>query len=212
MRGPTGACCSRKAARSRAIPSKPRWIVDPLDGTTNFLHGIPHFSISIAVEEKTAGRAAGDHPRPRLSAADRRGVLGGKGPRVPGFRTAAFASPRAATSPIASSAPAFPIAAAAFRRTGRRSTARSRPMLPACAASVPPRWTSPGSRRAGWTASGKMSSTAGTRRRAYCSSARQAVSSAIIAGPDRMFERREYIAASGAIHSRLQKLIAGALR
>ncbi len=32
-------------------PGKPRWIVDPLDGTTNFLHGIPHFSISIAVQE-----------------------------------------------------------------------------------------------------------------------------------------------------------------
>lgn len=32
-------------------PSKPRWIVDPLDGTSNFLHGIPHFAISIAVEE-----------------------------------------------------------------------------------------------------------------------------------------------------------------
>jgi len=27
-----------------------RWIIDPIDGTTNFLHGIPHFSISIAVE------------------------------------------------------------------------------------------------------------------------------------------------------------------
>ena len=27
-----------------------RWIVDPLDGTTNFLHGIPHFAISIGVE------------------------------------------------------------------------------------------------------------------------------------------------------------------
>lgn len=27
-----------------------RWIVDPLDGTTNFLHGIPHFCISIALE------------------------------------------------------------------------------------------------------------------------------------------------------------------
>ena len=27
-----------------------RWVVDPLDGTTNFLHGIPHFSISIALE------------------------------------------------------------------------------------------------------------------------------------------------------------------
>lgn len=32
-------------------PAKPRFIVDPLDGTSNFLHGIPHFSISIAVEE-----------------------------------------------------------------------------------------------------------------------------------------------------------------
>ena len=31
-------------------------------------------------------------------------------------------------------------------------------------------------------------------------------------GSDRIFERREYIAASGSIHSRLQKLIAGALR
>ena len=35
-----------------------RWIVDPLDGTTNFLHGMPHWSISIALEqhgEMTAG-------------------------------------------------------------------------------------------------------------------------------------------------------------
>ena len=29
------------------------WIVDPLDGTTNFLHGIPHFAISIALERET---------------------------------------------------------------------------------------------------------------------------------------------------------------
>ncbi|NIA70510.1 inositol monophosphatase [Pelagibius litoralis] len=29
-----------------------RWVVDPLDGTTNFLHGLPHFSISIALEER----------------------------------------------------------------------------------------------------------------------------------------------------------------
>ncbi len=27
-----------------------RWIIDPLDGTTNFLHGIPMFSISVALE------------------------------------------------------------------------------------------------------------------------------------------------------------------
>jgi myo-inositol-1(or 4)-monophosphatase len=31
-----------------------RWIVDPLDGTTNFLHGIPQFAISIALEREHA--------------------------------------------------------------------------------------------------------------------------------------------------------------
>ena len=29
-----------------------RWIVDPLDGTTNFLHGMPHWAVSIALEFK----------------------------------------------------------------------------------------------------------------------------------------------------------------
>src|SRR5689334_23136531 len=28
------------------------WIIDPLDGTTNFLHGFPHFAVSIAVQHK----------------------------------------------------------------------------------------------------------------------------------------------------------------
>lgn len=28
------------------------WIIDPLDGTTNFLHGIPHFAISVALQKK----------------------------------------------------------------------------------------------------------------------------------------------------------------
>ena len=36
-------------------PTKPRWIVDPVDGTSNFLHGIPHFAISIAVQEAKPG-------------------------------------------------------------------------------------------------------------------------------------------------------------
>ncbi len=29
-----------------------RWVVDPLDGTSNFLHGIPHWCISIALERR----------------------------------------------------------------------------------------------------------------------------------------------------------------
>ena len=40
---------------------KPRFIIDPLDGTSNFLHGIPHFAISIAVQEPTLdGRGWGE--------------------------------------------------------------------------------------------------------------------------------------------------------
>ncbi len=31
-----------------------RWIVDPLDGTTNFLHGLGHWAVSIALEHKGA--------------------------------------------------------------------------------------------------------------------------------------------------------------
>ncbi len=38
-------------AAKGADPTR-RWIVDPLDGTTNFLHGLPHWSVSIALERK----------------------------------------------------------------------------------------------------------------------------------------------------------------
>ncbi len=41
-------------------PDKPRWIIDPLDGTSNFLHGIPHFAISIAAQEPKLGGGWGD--------------------------------------------------------------------------------------------------------------------------------------------------------
>lgn len=33
-------------------PLGKRWVIDPIDGTTNFMHGIPHFAISIGVEER----------------------------------------------------------------------------------------------------------------------------------------------------------------
>ena len=45
-----GFLMEKTGARAGADPDR-RWIVDPLDGTTNFLHGIPHFAISIALEE-----------------------------------------------------------------------------------------------------------------------------------------------------------------
>src|SRR5882724_11772856 len=39
-----------ESGESPGSDGRHRWIVDPLDGTTNFLHGIPHFAISIALE------------------------------------------------------------------------------------------------------------------------------------------------------------------
>jgi myo-inositol-1(or 4)-monophosphatase len=41
-----------EAGKGGPANAKSRWIVDPLDGTTNFLHGIPHWAISIALERR----------------------------------------------------------------------------------------------------------------------------------------------------------------
>lgn len=46
-----GLLMEEEGATAGADPDH-RWIVDPLDGTTNFLHGLPHFAISIAAEER----------------------------------------------------------------------------------------------------------------------------------------------------------------
>ena len=50
--GPAMAFWARKAARSRAPTRRHRFIIDPIDGTTNFMHGIPHFAISIGLERE----------------------------------------------------------------------------------------------------------------------------------------------------------------
>src|SRR3989475_4471402 len=45
-----------------------RWIVDPLDGTTNYAHGLPIFSVSIALEvERSEERRVGKECRSRWS-------------------------------------------------------------------------------------------------------------------------------------------------
>jgi myo-inositol-1(or 4)-monophosphatase len=38
----------------RTKQAKYNWIIDPLDGTTNFIHGIPHYAISVALAEHDA--------------------------------------------------------------------------------------------------------------------------------------------------------------
>ncbi|MBS0479786.1 MAG: inositol monophosphatase, partial [Proteobacteria bacterium] len=51
---PDWAILAEEGGELPGDPNKPRFIVDPLDGTSNFLHGIPHFAISVAVEEPLA--------------------------------------------------------------------------------------------------------------------------------------------------------------
>lgn len=72
-----------------------RWIVDPLDGTTNFLHGMPHWGISIALEEggKLTHALVYDVLRDEMFWAERKvgAYLGGKRLKVAGRDTLAQA-------------------------------------------------------------------------------------------------------------------------
>ncbi len=43
-------------------PAKPRWIVDPLDGTTNFLHGVPALRYLDRGRRAPSGRTWRDQP------------------------------------------------------------------------------------------------------------------------------------------------------
>jgi myo-inositol-1(or 4)-monophosphatase len=67
-----------------------RWVVDPLDGTTNYAHGFPHFAVSIGVEVEGA-RTCGvifDPLRDELWSAERGGgaFLNGRRIRVSATR------------------------------------------------------------------------------------------------------------------------------
>ena len=49
---PTYGWCAEEGGEIPGDDPTRRWIVDPLDGTTNFLHGLPHWAVSIALEHK----------------------------------------------------------------------------------------------------------------------------------------------------------------
>ena len=163
---------ARKAAGARAPTRPTRWIVDPLDGTTNFLHGIPQFAISIALEREGAivagvvynpaneelfiaerGKGAFlNDQRLRVAARRAHGRGGGR------LRAAASRPRRSRAVP---------------QGIRRRAGARS----PGCAASAPPRSISPGWRPAGSTPIGSATSRPGTWRPASSWCARPAASS-----------------------------------
>jgi hypothetical protein len=136
-----------------------RWIVDPLDGTANFLFGIPQWAVSIAVED-TDGVVAGvvfDPPRGELWAAERDGPATLDARPVRGSRREELAT--------------------ALVATGFGYDACS-PRSATSAASAPPPWTSRGAPPGASTPTTSAACTAGTSPRAlWCASARASRSS-----------------------------------
>jgi len=57
-RFPGSAVLAEESGRSGADAARLRWYVDPLDGTTNYAHRVPHFAVTVAVEDQ-GGLAAG---------------------------------------------------------------------------------------------------------------------------------------------------------
>ncbi len=192
-------------------PSKPRWIVDPLDGTTNFLHGVPHFSISIAVEDRRAdGKPEITHGLVYQPLTDETfWAEKGRGAWLNERRLRVSARRDLNEALISTGIPHF----------GRGDVARWSRIFGAIAPEVA------GIRRLGsaaldlaWVAAGRFDGFWEDDLDTWDTAAGMLLvkeAGGFVSdyrGQDRMFERREYLAASGELHSKLHKLLAGALR
>ncbi|HNQ88174.1 MAG TPA: inositol monophosphatase family protein [Verrucomicrobiota bacterium] len=51
-----GAAFLGEEGRTGSAEAPARWVIDPIDGTVNFTHGIPHAGVSIALEERLPAR------------------------------------------------------------------------------------------------------------------------------------------------------------
>ncbi len=49
---PDHAVIAEEGDYRQTVPSQYRWVVDPLDGTTNYIHGLPLFAVSIGLQVK----------------------------------------------------------------------------------------------------------------------------------------------------------------
>jgi myo-inositol-1(or 4)-monophosphatase len=54
---PDHAILSEEAGALPGGPGQPEWILDPLDGTTNYVHGLPYFCVALALREGSRFRA-----------------------------------------------------------------------------------------------------------------------------------------------------------
>jgi myo-inositol-1(or 4)-monophosphatase len=192
-------------------PTKPRWIVDPLDGTTNFLHGIPHFAISIAVQErKPGGRSEISHGLVYQPLTDESfWAEKGRGAWLQDRRLRVSARRHLDEALIGTGIP----------HLGRGETESWSKIYNAVAPEVA------GIRRLGaasldfaWVAAGRMDGFWEDDLDIWDAAAGVLLIKEAggfvtdYRGSDRSFERREYLAGNGDLHSKLHKLLAGALR
>lgn len=188
-------------------PSKPRWIVDPLDGTTNFLHGIPHFAISIAVDDPQGGITHGMIYQPLTD--EGFWAEKGRGAWVQGNRLRVSSRRDLADALVATGIPflghgdfvqwsrifgAVAPEVAGIRRFG--------------SAALDLAWVAAGRYDAFWESGLKPWDVAAgwllvKEAGGFVSDFR---------GTDRAVEKGEVLAANGDLHSRLHKLVANALR
>lgn len=200
-----------EAGEIEGDPAKPRWIIDPLDGTTNFLHGLPHFAISIAVEEPLASGK-----REVTSALVYQPLTDesfwaekGRGAWLQDKRLRVSARRDLSEALIATGIPFL----------GHGDFAQWTRIFGAVAPDVA------GIRRLGsaaldlaWVAAGRFDGFWESHLQPWDVAAgillvREAGGFVTdFRGGDRMIERSEFLAGNDAVHSRLQKLVAGALR
>jgi myo-inositol-1(or 4)-monophosphatase len=208
---PDWGILSEEAGEIAGDPNKPRWIIDPLDGTTNFLHGVPHFAISIAVEDrKPDGRAEITQGLVYQPLTDESfWAEKGSGAWLNERRLRVSARRHLDEALIGTGLPHF----------GRGNVATWSRIYGAIAPEVS------GIRRFGaasldfaWVAAGRLDGFWEDDLDIWDSAAGMLLvreAGGFVSdyrGQDRMTERREYLAASGELHSRLHKLLAGALR
>ena len=149
--------------KAKSTKSDTRWIIDPLDGTTNFIHGFPQYAVSIAVEQR--GRVAHavvyDPSRNELFTAVAGPRRLAQRPPHPRHEMRALARrPGRHRLPVQG--------AVAHRSPTCASSATSCAARPASGAPAPLRSTSPTWPAAGSTGSGKWASRPGTWRPARC--------------------------------------------
>ena len=160
---------TEESAPTVGVDAGTRFVVDPLDGTTNFLHGIPHFAVAIGLEHegRIVAGVVHDPPKNETFVAERgRGAwLGCERLHVTTDRDLSRALV-ATGIPHANSRP----------RHGRYLAMLAEVDAGGCrasAASQRRRWTSPTWPRGGSRSSSSSASRRGTWRQGRCSSRRR---------------------------------------